>query len=327
MPSRSSRPKNSRLVLVVILGLLGWGAWSMVNGGGAPDYDKLAIRPLPYVNYGWKADFTRQGEWVRSTNPDGFRGDEIVRPKPAGTFRIVCLGGSTTYTSFVDDDQTYPVLLEQELSEAFPQRKFEVINAGVESYTSAESVANLAFRCLDFEADMIVVYHAANDVRPRRYPDFDAGYTSYRKLWDGRTDNYVKREGELGGFNTFIQHPPNGGEQTEAQKLENAARAGTRAFRNNLLSLVGLARVHGMQPVLVTMAASRSKCTADLASGIREHNDVIRSVCAEQGLPCIDFAPKMAQADELWRDAVHVTSEGSVLKAKLIAEELAGFLQ
>jgi lysophospholipase L1-like esterase len=327
MPStrKSSRPRQSRLLLLVIVVGLGWGAWRLVNGG-APEYEALAIRPLPYVNYGWKPDRTRGGELVRTSNSDGFRGEQIERPKPDGRFRIVCLGGSTTYTSFVDDDQTYPVLLEAELRAALPDLDVEVINAGVESYTSAESLANLAFRCLDLEPDMVLIYHAANDVRPRRYPDFDAGYTPYRKVWDGSTDDFVKGAGELGGFNVFVQHPPRGGEATSAEQAENARRAGTAVFRRNMLSLIGLARVHGIQPVLVTMASNRQKSTQSLSAGISEHNAVIRELCAAEQVACIDFASRMEQREALWQDSVHVTPEGSALKARLIAEELIGQL-
>lgn len=325
MPSKSSRPQRSRVLLVVIVVLLGWGAWRLVQDG-APDSEALAIRPLPYVNYGWKPNRTRQGELVRTSNSDGFRGPEIESPKPDGRFRIVCLGGSTTYTSFVNDDQTYPVLLEAALRKARPDLDVEVINAGVESYTSAESLANLAFRCLDFDPDMVVIYHGANDFRPRRYPDFDSAYTPYRKVWGGSTDQYVKQDGELGGINGFIQHPPRGGEGTPAEQAENADRAGTEVFRRNLVSLIGVARAHGIQPALVTLAYSDSDCPSGLAAGIREHNEVIREVCAEQQVPCLDFAPLMEQRPDLWQDAVHVTPAGAEVKARLIAQELLGQL-
>ena len=57
-------------------------------------------------------------------------------------------------------------------------------------------------------------------------------------------------------------------------------------------------------------------------SGIAEHNAVIRELCAAEGVPCIDFAPAMEQRADLWQDPVHVTPEGSALKARLIAGEL-----
>jgi len=323
MPTSRQRPQRSRLGLVVVLGVMGWLVYMAVMGGfgSGPDYEKLAFRPLPYVVYGLKPDFERSNG--SRTNSVGFRGDEIEMPKPAGRFRILCLGGSTTYTSHVPDGQTYPELLEQELRTLKPEMDIEVINGGVESYTSAESLANLAYRCLEFEPDIVVVYHGANDYRPRRYPDFDAGYADYRQPWSGSTEGFEQRSGELGGINAFIQIPPRESSTSEA---ENARANGTQVYRRNLLSLIGVARVHGIQPVLVTFAPAADKISADAAGWIAEHNEVVRDLCQEQGVPCIDFAPRMTQRPGLWADEVHVTPEGAAIKARLIAEDLATYL-
>jgi len=298
---------------------------------GPPSYDDLAFRPLPYVMYGLKPHFTRAGPQTQTSNGDGFRGREIVRPKPPGRLRIVCLGGSTTYGMSLAEDETYPVQLERRLRELLPGRDIEVINAGVESYTTAESLNNLVFRCLDFEPDVVLVYHGINDVRPRRYPDFDAAYTPYRKVWDGSTDDYEKREGELGGINTFIQHPPReGGPGIE----ENLRAHGPEVFRRNLLSLAGVARAHGILPVFVTPAHAAALCPTDLAGGIVEHDEVIRDLCRDEGIACIDFAAHMSQEPAFWtddqrriKDGIHVTPAGAVEQARLIAEELVGLLR
>ena len=100
-------------------------------------------------------------------NSLGYRGDEIVLPKPAGEFRIVCLGGSTTYTSGVDDYHlAYPELVERELLD-HGYRNVNVINAGVPGWTSWECLVNFEFRVLDLEPDMIVFYEAINDINTR----------------------------------------------------------------------------------------------------------------------------------------------------------------
>jgi lysophospholipase L1-like esterase len=323
MPTRNARPKRSRAGLFVLLAALAWGAFQLTSSS-APSFDSLAFRPLPYAMYGWKPEFTRATSesvpFQRSTNADGFRGPAIVRPKPPGAYRIVCLGGSTTYTSYVDDGETYPELLQARLREARPELGIEVINAGVESYTSAESLNNLAFRCLELEPDAIVVYHGANDFRPRRYPDFDPGYLAYRKPWDGTTDDYVARTGELGGINGFIQQVPRDSDTTQA---ENVRAHGPEVFGRNLRSLVGVARAHGIRTIFVTMAASDAKCPAPLKAGIAEHNEVVRQICRDADLLCIDLSRSMSQAEGMFHDSVHVTPRGSALKAQLIAEELA----
>jgi lysophospholipase L1-like esterase len=97
-------------------------------------------------------------------NALGFRGDEIMQPKPADEFRIVCLGGSTTYTMYCEDYRlAYPALLETELR-ARGHENVLVINGGAEGWSSYESFVNLAFRVMPLEPDCIVVYHAINDM-------------------------------------------------------------------------------------------------------------------------------------------------------------------
>ena len=99
-------------------------------------------------------------------NAHGFRGEEI-KEKTSGTLRIVCIGGSTTYTTALEDYRlSYPFLLEQNLK----QNGFdhvEVINAGVGNWSTYESFINLQMRLFELEPDMLVIYHATNDIQSR----------------------------------------------------------------------------------------------------------------------------------------------------------------
>ncbi len=117
-------------------------------------------------------------------NSLGYRGEDFLAKKAQGEYRIVCLGGSTTYSSGVEDYRNaYPALLEQELTRrSFGQVK--VINAGVPGWSSWESLVNFEFRVLDLQPDMIVVYHGINDVHPRFVwpPDVYRGDNSGRSL-------------------------------------------------------------------------------------------------------------------------------------------------
>lgn len=125
-------------------------------------------------------------------NSLGFRGNEIVIPKKKDTYRIFCLGGSTTYTNHVQDfKKAYPYLLEKNLLEN--GLDVEVINAGVNSWTTHESLINFQLRILDLEPDMIIIYHSINDVKNRMVFPFDkyvsdnsgrrAALIDYEKNW------------------------------------------------------------------------------------------------------------------------------------------------
>ncbi|GAF79454.1 unnamed protein product, partial [marine sediment metagenome] len=67
---------------------------------------------------------------VEFMNKGGFRGPDFGRAKPEDTFRIVCLGDSTTF-SLGRYEESYPYLLEKILNEGRPSKRIEVINAGV----------------------------------------------------------------------------------------------------------------------------------------------------------------------------------------------------
>ena len=97
----------------------------------------------------------------------GLRGEEITLKKPEGIYRIICLGGSTTYTSGVEDyRQSYPDLLEKELKKK-GHEEVEVINAGMLSYTTFESLINFQLRLVELEPDLLIIYHAVNDIDSR----------------------------------------------------------------------------------------------------------------------------------------------------------------
>ncbi len=120
--------------------------------------------PHRYIGY-YPAPNYSQGK--NKHNSLGYRGDEIDMPKKKGRFRIVCLGGSTTYTTRVDDYQmSYPYLLEKYLK----GRGFEYvecINSGAGGWSSWESLINFELRVLDLQPDMIIIYHGINDIHPR----------------------------------------------------------------------------------------------------------------------------------------------------------------
>lgn len=100
-------------------------------------------------------------------NALGYRGEEIHTPKPDGQFRIVCLGGSTTYTVGVEDyRKSYPYLLENYLR-GKGYGNVHVVNAGASSWSSWESLINFELRVLDLDPDMIIVYHGINDIHSR----------------------------------------------------------------------------------------------------------------------------------------------------------------
>lgn len=340
--------KLKRITLALAFGLLlatailEGGARAIVAFSFAPDrardlvlpYDALPFRPHPYI--GWELTPSRISRDGEMSNPQGFRGPERPIAKKRGVYRVACLGGSTTFTQKVKEDETYPVQLEAALRRAWPGLEVEVLNAGVKGYTTAESLMNLVHKVLDHQPDAIVVYHAINDLYPRTYPGFAPDYSHCRRVWapeeveksdplrllertatypllrDSLTD-YRKR----GGLYYWV-YPP---EDLRAG-VDPRTRSTTMAFRRNLMAMCRVARSRGIACVLVSQAQNPETIEpGDAKPLIAEMNEVTADVArAEQGL-FIDAAKDFPGGDTYDPgDAVHMTGKGAGILAARIAE-------
>ena len=109
-------------------------------------------------------------EWVTSIvtgriNRYGLRGPEIEPDKPDGVFRVLVLGDSFTFGAGVADDESFPAQLQPLLAgSCATPRRFEVINAGVSGYNTADEVVNLERRWLpELEPDLVLLTFYVND--------------------------------------------------------------------------------------------------------------------------------------------------------------------
>ncbi len=134
----------------------------------------------PDIHYHAHLQMTRRicvdGEWVRA-----FRGRTPQRGKSTG-FRIVCLGGSTTWGTGVEPAEAWPMVLERILRD--DGYDIEVINAGFPWYTTADSLVNYSLLLRYYQPDAVVIMHGVNDLcrsfpQPRE-PPFEWDYGSYQ---------------------------------------------------------------------------------------------------------------------------------------------------
>jgi len=89
-------------------------------------------------------------------NEDGYRGEKVSIAKPKNTFRILCLGDSTTFGLCIPVEHTYPYLLQDKLQAEFPELKIEVLNAGVPSTNSIEAKRRYQVKFTHYNPDIIL---------------------------------------------------------------------------------------------------------------------------------------------------------------------------
>ena len=135
----------------------------------------LAVERDPYVGFvGSIPLFVEQaGEDGRTrmvTAPNKlafFNQQQFLRDKPAETYRVFCMGGSTTFGHPYDDRTSFAAWLRELLAEADASRRWEVINAGGVSYASYR-VAALMEELAVYEPDLFIVYTGHNEFLEER---------------------------------------------------------------------------------------------------------------------------------------------------------------
>ncbi len=78
-------------------------------------------------------------------------------------FIIVAFGDSMTACSSQEPSKRWPALLQARLNRAFPERRFEITNAGVGGNTSREGLARIARDVLAHSPDLTLVEFGGND--------------------------------------------------------------------------------------------------------------------------------------------------------------------
>ena len=127
--------------------------------------DQPSIWAERYVRYRPGAVVTLAGpggEQRLRINSLGFRGAEVLLPKPPGTVRVACLGASTTAQG-PQDDETYPARLEAKLRQRYPGVPIEVLNLGV-SATWSDYWLQRSDALFALEPDVLLQYDGINDV-------------------------------------------------------------------------------------------------------------------------------------------------------------------
>jgi len=105
-------------------------------------------------------------------NSYGLRGPEFNLIKNEDTYRIIMVGGSTTFGSgSTSDNTTIPAFLEQE----FHKEKFnniEIINAGNRAASSFEEAYSIRSSYKNLQPDLFIIYDGWNDSF-RKIPEKD----------------------------------------------------------------------------------------------------------------------------------------------------------
>ena len=133
---------------------------SVKNTDFYSNYDYLDEEIYPCYDNG--TGVTRNDCWDYKFNSNGLRNLEVIIPKPDDVFRIIAIGGSTTFGG-EKNDTTWPGHLERILNELVVGKKIEVINAGKPGINSGHEFNYLRNEVNRLEPDLVLMYDGWND--------------------------------------------------------------------------------------------------------------------------------------------------------------------
>jgi lysophospholipase L1-like esterase len=277
-------------------------------------------------------------------NALGFRGPEIAPEKPPNTIRIAFLGASTTFCAEVSSDaDTWPQLVTERLRAAYPDRRFEYINAGVPGYTLATTTRNFRGRVAPLKPDIVVFYEATNDLTTNittqaerqgiraSSGDQNLSWLSHHSLLVYLVEKnlQVRRlQSDADALAGALKVPS----ETLAQPYEKnlATLADTvRDVTDRIVFVTFSSRIRANQtPEQRNQAAATaryympSRAVADLITDFEAYNAAMRRVAGDKHITLIEVAERIPGDADHFVDSVHFTDKGSHLMADIVGTGL-----
>ncbi len=119
--------------------------------------EMIGGRTYSIMNHDVKHRYFSRVAFSPNTSPDYF-----LNPKPPGTYRIFCLGGSTTVGFPYSYVGSFSTFLRDRLHAIFPEKNIEIINLGMTA-TNSFTVLDIAREVVDLQPDLFIVYDGHNE--------------------------------------------------------------------------------------------------------------------------------------------------------------------
>jgi lysophospholipase L1-like esterase len=185
-------------------------------------------------------------------NSLGFRGPDFTPEKTPGVFRIICLGESSTFGFYNEDDETYPAILQRIFAERLKTQRVEVINAGIPRVQSDSILAMFKEEIAAYKPDVITIYAGYNDAAMRQFRDEPALQRVFRWLHSHVMTYVVMQKGisSVGGPRLHSLWDRRTG-ASKARDVEQEVQLRVGRYHDALRDIIDGAQTRGIRVVLI----------------------------------------------------------------------------
>lgn len=299
---------------------------------------------------------------VFTTNSYGLRGPRLTMPKPADEFRVFLIGDSVFECLFLDDSQALSRVIEDALNAGEPEGSAcRVYGAGRSHDKSDDHVALFTQRLVHLQPDLVVFCSAVNDLMSSLdgYDHLHFVESASRRVSAGKLFRMLLTQCQVARrvfyFASGTAPEPDGGHVLRSQHHAKVARrraspmasreprANIDAYRSNVRTIVGAAKAHGIDVLLMTQPSTWQQGTGDdeiaeaewrlnrggvtyrrdvMAREMDRLNDVLRQLAAEFHVPLVDTARVLPISRESLYDDVHLTIAGARQTGEAVARAI-----
>jgi lysophospholipase L1-like esterase len=272
--------------------------------------------------------------------PESFRGKAPV-PTRHAAYRIVCLGGSTTYAHALKAEEAWPAVLERTLKARGIDA--EVINAAVPGYGSRQLLLRYRRDIVPLHPDFVIVYEGWNRAGGLVDP---GGFNPPRNTMAG-AEQYPERT--IKAFllrHSLIVQKIYTGLNVRREGSTWSVDAYPNVFIEDFTKLMEEIKEHNSQPVLILYPALYFRgMTAeeqasfgkmlwlhrtyqpDMLTELENKHGAIRAIAEATSTPMVDLSGNFSATrgegrKKLFRDEMHMSVRGN----QQAGEFIAGFM-
>jgi len=225
--------------------------------------------------------------------------------------RIVVLGDSIAHAPDLPAEQAWPAQLEIQLREAYPNRPWQVINAGVSGNTTADAYVRFDQHVRAYHPHLVFIALGLNDCRQ-----------VYRAIDQRRISSFFRNENfaETYGLgrsylfrailNRFAPLPV--ADYTMEQEAKGP-RVPPETFTSLLIWFVNASKRLPAQPVLISLTPVSENITPSRRQEFAhwsDYNTLVGQTARRSQVPLIDVSQPFPDVQHWADDGVHLTAAG-----------------
>ncbi|MBU1913538.1 MAG: hypothetical protein KKB22_08400 [Candidatus Omnitrophica bacterium] len=260
----------------------------------------------------------------RNDRYEYFRGRHHPLVKPKDTFRIICMGDSTTQgfllrRSLPPFNEAYPYMLE-ELFHKNNMKNFEVINAGTGGYTSFQGLRFLKRDLLNYDPDLLIIWFGTNDVANAIFFSDKEQKTQDKTI--AKVDTFLSRSKFCQLYRQALFRLM----YYLTQEIGSKKRVSAEDYCCNLKEMANLAKEKGIIPVFIIpfIRTDSQVLSFKVINSCKEYAKIF-SEFLDNGVVVIDLSlmfKDKGDLDSYFIDVCHLTFKGNKAVSEIIYDTL-----